>query len=130
MRTPINPWSVGQTYGVSEAIEITPLSGMLVIGGQVSTDDAGEPLFVGDMKGQLNLVLDKIERLLTAAAYTPQQLVQLNFYVPDPDQYFTHLDIYLDRTEKWGAKPTGIFCVPTALGATEWMIELTGLAVK
>lgn len=126
----VNPWTVGQTYGVSEAIEICDFSRMLVIGGQVSTDDAGAPLHVGDMAGQLTLVLDKVEDLLAAADYEAQHLVQLNYYVPDPDEYFSNMEIVLDRTRAWGVQPTGIFCVPERLGEPEWMIELTGMALR
>lgn len=125
----INPWDTGLAYGVSEAIEITAFSRMLVIGGQVATDDDGAALFVDDMAGQLNLVLDKIERLLDVAGYLPHHLVQLNWYVPQPEQYFAHMDIYLARTERWGVRPTGIFCVPEVLGRPEWMLELTGMAI-
>ncbi|MGW0163018.1 RidA family protein [Mycobacterium sp. NPDC003323] len=125
----ITPWSTGLEYGVSEAIEITAFSRILVIGGQVATDDDGNQLFVDDMEGQLNLVLDKIERLLDVAGYLPQHLVQLNWYVPQPQRYFEHMATYLERTEKWGVRPTGIFCVPKVLGRPEWMLELTGLAI-
>lgn len=128
--TAINPWSVGQKYGVSEAIEVADFSRMLMIGGQVSTDDAGLPLHIDDMAGQLTLVLDKIERVLAAAGYEPRHLIQLNYYVPFPEDYFDNMPIVLDRTRAWGIQPTGIFCVPQQLGEPEWMIELTGMAVR
>lgn len=128
--TAVNPWSVGQAYGVSEAIEVVDFNRMLMIGGQVSTDETGLPLHADDMAGQLTLVLDKIERVLAAAGYEPRHLVQLNYYVPVPDEYFANMQIVLDRTRAWGVQPTGIFCVPLQLGEPEWMIELTGMAVR
>ena len=54
----INPWKWQDQFGFSQAIEVKSAERVLYCAGQTSTDAAGKVMHAGDMKGQINLVLD------------------------------------------------------------------------
>lgn len=94
-RTPINPHSWTTNLGFDQAELIEDHQRMLVCSGQDAVDANGIPQHPGDMAAQLELALDNLEAILTAADMTLGNIVRLNVYTTDVDgviQQFTTLN--------------------------------------
>lgn len=85
-RKSINPWSWPVKLGFDQAQLISGHRRMLVVSGQDSVDAAGNSQHPGDMGAQVELALDNLQTLLTAADMTFANVVRLNAYTTDMDQ--------------------------------------------
>jgi enamine deaminase RidA (YjgF/YER057c/UK114 family) len=73
---------------------------LLVCSGQDAVDADGNPQHPGDMAAQLELALDNLEAVLAAADMTLANIVRLNVYTTDLDEYFKHFASLNDRFGK------------------------------
>lgn len=89
-RRPINPWSWPIELGFDQAQLIEGHRRQLVCSGQDAVDAEGKTQHPGDMAAQLELALDNLEALLTAADMTFANIVRLNAYTTDVDELFKH----------------------------------------
>jgi enamine deaminase RidA (YjgF/YER057c/UK114 family) len=96
-RTPINPWSWSVNIGFDQAQLIEGYQRQLVCSGQDAVDADGTPQHPGDMAAQLELALDNLEAVLAAAGMTLANVVRLNVYTTDVDEYLKHLPGLTDR---------------------------------
>jgi hypothetical protein len=53
-RRRVNPWSWQDSFGFSQAIEVSRAQRTIFCAGQASTDDEGKPVHLNDMRGQIN----------------------------------------------------------------------------
>src|SRR5687768_1386889 len=96
-RTPINPWSWSIKLGFDEAQLIEGSRRQLVCSGQDAVDADGNPQHPGNMAAQLELALDNLEAVLGAADMTFANVVRLNAYTTDLDEYLNHSSRLDDR---------------------------------
>jgi enamine deaminase RidA (YjgF/YER057c/UK114 family) len=96
-RTPINPWSWSINLGFDQAQLIEGHQRQLVCSGQDGVDADGNPQHPGDMAAQLELALDNLEAVLAAADMTLANIVRLNVYTTDVDEYLKHFASLTDR---------------------------------
>src|SRR5918992_1562043 len=96
-RTPINPWSWSTKLGFDQAQLIEGHRQQLVCSGQDAVDADGNPQHPGDMAAQLELALDNLEAVLAAAGMSLANVVRLNVYTTDLDEYFKHFARVADR---------------------------------
>jgi enamine deaminase RidA (YjgF/YER057c/UK114 family) len=89
-RVPINPWSWSVKLGFDQAELIEGHRRQLVCSGQDAVDADGNPQHPGDMAAQLELALDNLEAVLAAAEMTLANVVRLNVYTTDLDEYLKH----------------------------------------
>jgi enamine deaminase RidA (YjgF/YER057c/UK114 family) len=96
-RTPINPspWSINLGFDQAELIE--GHHRQLVCSGQDAVDADGSPRHPGDMGAQLDMALDNLEAVLAAADMTLADIVRLNVYTTDLDEYLKHFATVNDR---------------------------------
>src|SRR5688572_13473373 len=87
-RRSINPWSWQDRFGYVQANEVRGMERMLLCSGQGAVDAAGHPLHPSDMHAQLAAALDNLETVLKAAGFTLGDVVRLNVYTTDVDQFF------------------------------------------
>jgi enamine deaminase RidA (YjgF/YER057c/UK114 family) len=89
-RTPINPvpWSANLGFDQAELIE--GHHRLLVCSGQDAVDAEGNAQHPGDMAAQLEMSLDNLEAVLTAADMTLANVVRLNVYTTDFDEFVRH----------------------------------------
>lgn len=85
-RKSINPWPWPVKLGFDQAQLISGHRRMLVVSGQDSVDAEGNSQHPGDMGAQVELALDNLQTLLTAADMTFANVVRLNAYTTDVDQ--------------------------------------------
>jgi enamine deaminase RidA (YjgF/YER057c/UK114 family) len=96
-RTPINPWPWSINLGFDQAQLIEGHERQLVCSGQDAVDAGGNPQHPGDMAAQLELALDNLEAVLAAADMTLANIVRLNVYTTDLDEYLEHFARLNDR---------------------------------
>ncbi len=126
----INPWSWQDHMGYSQAIEITSGQHVLYCAGQASVDANGNPVHAGDMRAQLNQALDNLGTVLAAAGYHFANVVRLNIYTPDVDQYFAHADVVMRRLAPADCRASATLLGVTRLAFPQLLVELEATAVR
>jgi enamine deaminase RidA (YjgF/YER057c/UK114 family) len=128
-RTSINPWSWSLKLGFDQAQLIEGHRRQLVCSGQDAVDADGNPQHPGDMAAQLELALDNLEAVLTAADMTFANIVRLNVHTTDVDELFKHWAHLPDRFgNSDGRFVTSVLGV-TRLAAPQLLLLLEATAV-
>jgi enamine deaminase RidA (YjgF/YER057c/UK114 family) len=83
--------------GFDQAELIEKHQRLLVRSGQDAVDPDGNPQHPGDLAAQLELALDNLEAVLAAADMTLANIVRLNVYTTDLDEYFKHFESLNER---------------------------------
>lgn len=125
-----NPWSWQEPFAFVHAHETTGAQKVLYCAGQLATDDTGRPLHAGDIRAQLNLAFDNLEKVLQAAGYGLGDVVRLNYYTTDVDGLIANWDVIGSRLSASGTQ-----CASTLLGVArlafpDSMIEIEATASK
>jgi enamine deaminase RidA (YjgF/YER057c/UK114 family) len=116
-RKPINPWSWNVQLGFDQAQLIEGHGRQLVCSGQDAVDADGNPQHPGAMAAQLQLALDNLEAVLAAADMTLANVVRLNVYATDLDEYFKHFESVNDRFagNRYATSVLGVAQLPAQL---------------
>ena len=116
-RTPINPWPWSTNLGFDQAQLVEGHRRQLVCSGQDAVDADGTPRHPGDMAAQLELALDNLEAVLAAADMTLADIVRLNVYTTDLDEYFRHFARVNDRfgDSRYATTVLGVSQLPAQL---------------
>ncbi|MEJ5199554.1 MAG: RidA family protein [Anaerolineae bacterium] len=125
----INPWTWQDEFGYVQANEVSGVQRTLYCSGQAANDATGAAALAGDMRGQIGLALDNLEAVLSAAGFTFADIVRLNIYVTDVDQFFAHYDAFIGRLAAAGCRHTGSLIGVARLAFPEMMIEIEATAV-
>jgi enamine deaminase RidA (YjgF/YER057c/UK114 family) len=89
-RTAINPHAWTIALGFDQAQLIESHQRLLVCSGQDAVDADGKPQHPDDMAAQLELALDNLEAIVTAADMTLANVVRLTVYTTDVDEAINH----------------------------------------
>jgi enamine deaminase RidA (YjgF/YER057c/UK114 family) len=127
-RRTINPWKWQDRFGFVQAEEIVGATATLYCSGQTSTDASGVSQHPGDMRAQLTLAIDNLETVLTAAGYTIAEIVRLNFYTTDVDQFLEHFDVVARRLI--GVRYSSTLLGVTRLAGPELLVEIEATASR
>jgi enamine deaminase RidA (YjgF/YER057c/UK114 family) len=116
-RKPINPWPWSIQLGFDQAQLIEGHQRQLVCSGQDAVDADGNPQHPGDMAAQLELALDNLETVLAAADMTLANIVRLNVYTTDLDEYLKHFARVNDRfaNSRYATTVLGVAQLPAQL---------------
>jgi enamine deaminase RidA (YjgF/YER057c/UK114 family) len=118
-RKPINPWSWSVNLGFDQAELIEGHRRQLVCSGQDAVDAEGQPRHPGDMAAQLEFALDNLEAVLAAADMTLANVVRLNVYTTDLDEYLKHFatlnDRFSDADGRFATSLLGVAQLPAQL---------------
>ncbi|HEX6796156.1 MAG TPA: RidA family protein [Ktedonobacterales bacterium] len=85
----INPPGLAAPRGFSHGIATTGGT-LLFLGGQDASDAAGRIVAPGDLVAQLDQALASLRAVVTAAGGQMTDIVKLNMYVRDRDDYVAH----------------------------------------
>jgi enamine deaminase RidA (YjgF/YER057c/UK114 family) len=127
-RRTINPWRWQDRFGFVQAEEAVGSQSTLYCSGQTSTDGSGAPQHPGDMRAQLGLALDNLETVLKAAGYAVADIVRLNFYTTDVDQFLEHFDVVAGRLA--GVRYSSTLLGVTRLAGPELLVEIEATASR
>ena len=125
----INPWQWQDQFGFSQAIEITGHTRVLHCSGQIALNEDGEPQHEGDMAAQVALAMDNVEKVLDGAGMTLANVVQINHYTTDIDNFFEAYEEVHSRLVKAGVQPASTWLGVVRLAFPPLMIEIEVTAV-
>jgi enamine deaminase RidA (YjgF/YER057c/UK114 family) len=126
----INPWMWQEQYGFSQAIEVTGAQRALYLAGQAAVDADGRPVHPGDMRAQLGQALDNTEAVLGQAGFGLGDLVRLNYYTTDVEQFLASADVIMNRLAARGYRPAGTLLGVSRLAFPELLVEIEATAVR
>jgi enamine deaminase RidA (YjgF/YER057c/UK114 family) len=123
----VNPWSWSVGLGFDQAQLIEGHQRQLVCSGQDAVDADGNPQHPGNMAAQLELALDNLEAVLAAADMTLANIVRLNVYSTDVDEYLKHFARVNDRVgaSRYATTVLGVARLP----APQLLVMLEATAV-
>ena len=101
----------------------------LYCSGQAANDASGAAVLAGDMRGQIGLALDNLETVLSAAGFSLADIVRLNIFTTDVDQFFANYDTFIGRLAEAGCRHTGSLIGVVRLAFPEMMVEIEATAV-
>jgi enamine deaminase RidA (YjgF/YER057c/UK114 family) len=125
----INPEPLAAPHGFNHGI-LMEAGQLLFLAGQDASGPDGEIVAPGDLVGQFEQVMSNLTAVTEAAGGTPEDLVKLNIYVADRDEYVAKLEplgeVFSRYVEVYPAM--ALFEV-NRFFQEEAMIELEGFAV-
>jgi enamine deaminase RidA (YjgF/YER057c/UK114 family) len=127
---PVNPPSLMPPRGFSHAMKAQGNT-VLYIAGQVAADSAGTIQHRGDLVGQFELTLSNIKTVVEEAGGTLANIVKLNIYVLDVDDYLSKLKPLGEVYRKYFGKhyPAMTLAEVKGLYNDGALIEIEGIAV-
>jgi enamine deaminase RidA (YjgF/YER057c/UK114 family) len=128
-RNSINPWVWPVKLGFDQAQLISAHRRMLVCSGQDSVDANGNAQHPDDMGAQIELALDNLQTLLTAADMTFANIVRLNVYTTDMDQLLRQFARVSKRFGNSDARYTTSLLGVTRLPLPQLLVMLEATAV-
>lgn len=125
-----NPWTWQDGFGYVQANEVRGAQRMLFCSGQAANDDEGNPVHPGDMRAQITLAVNNLETLLRASGFGFQDIMRLNIYTTDVDQFLENYDAFITPLAEAGCRHTGSLLGVSRLAFPEMMIEIEATAVN
>ncbi len=124
----INPWTWQEQFGYVQAVKVSKGEQILYCAGQGSVDANGNPVHEGDMRAQINVTLDNIEEVLSQAGFALTDIVRINIYTTDIDQFFAHVDVALSRLAQ--VRFSSTLVEVTRLALPHMLVEIEATAVR
>jgi enamine deaminase RidA (YjgF/YER057c/UK114 family) len=116
-------------FGFNQAELVEGAGKVLFCSGQTSVDADGGPQHPGDMAAQISLAVDNLEAVLAEAGMSLANVVRLNYYTTDVDEFLGNMAVVGERTGAAGIAPAGTLLGVARLAFPELMIELEATAV-
>lgn len=88
----INPWKWQDARNYVQAVEVSDAKGTLYVSGQTAIDDDGISSNA-DMRSQLLLTIENLEKVILNANYELKNIVRLNIYTTDSAALFENFDV-------------------------------------
>jgi enamine deaminase RidA (YjgF/YER057c/UK114 family) len=129
-RRVINPWTWQDQFGFVQANEISGARRVLFCAGQTSVDGDGRPLYAGDMSAQIVQALDNLETVLGQAGLSLSNVVRLNYYTTDVDQFMAAADVLGQRLGAAGCRPASTLLGVSRLAFPEILVEVEATVVE
>ena len=126
----INPWTWQDQFGFVQANEISGGKRMLVCAGQVPFDAEGKVVHAGDMRAQINKVIDNLETVLRAAGFGVADIVRLTIYTTRVDEFLANTDLLRERLVKAGARYASTLLGVARLARPELLVEIEATAIQ
>jgi len=124
-----NPWTWQDQYGFVQGNEISGAQRVLICAGQTSSDENGNTVHPGDMRGQIGRALDNLETVLRSAGMDLSNVVRLNYYTTDVDAFLAAGDVLAERFAASGCRPASTLLGVTRLAFPDLLVELEATAV-
>jgi 2-iminobutanoate/2-iminopropanoate deaminase len=99
----VNPWQWQDQRSYVQAVEVKQAAGTLYVAGQAAVHADGTSS-TDDMKTQLVLALENLEKVITEAGYECKNIVRLSIYTTATDEFMPHFNIFQDWIARHGVK--------------------------
>jgi len=124
----INPWQWQDERSYVQAVEVKQAAGTLYCSGQAAVHADGRSS-TDDMKTQLILAIQNLEKVISEAGYECKGIARLNILTTSSEEFFTCFDVFQDWIAKHGIKQaTTLFEVKTLFETLK--VELEATVVK
>lgn len=124
----INPWKWQDARSYVQAVEVKNVTGTLYVSGQTAIHPDGKSSDA-DMKTQLILAIENLEKVITEAGYEPKNIVRLNIYTISSAELWPHFNILQEWISKHGMKQAVTLLEVKSLFET-LSVELEATVVK
>lgn len=128
-RTAINPWPWSLDMGFNQGELVEGERRTLICSGQTAMSPEGEPQHAGDMPAQVAMAMDNLEAVLREAGIGLANVVRLNIYTTDVDEFFATYETMAERMAAAGVAPPGTLLGVARLAFPELMVEIEATAV-
>ena len=128
-RTAVNPWPWSVDMGFNQGEVVEGYRRTLFCAGQTAMSADGQPQHAGDMAAQVAMAVDNLEAVLRDAGMGLANVVRLNIYTTDVDEFFAHYGTMGERMAAAGVAPPGTLLGVARLAFPELMVELEATAV-
>ena len=118
------PWEKG--FGYSQAVKVKDF---IFISGQVSHDDEGNILAVGDMEAQMRNAYANVQKLLVQYGATMDNVVEDTLYVTDMDAAMSVAGKVREEFYGDSDRSASTIIDINRLALPEWMIEIKCIAI-
>lgn len=125
----INPNDWLGAFHINHAIEVTGGQRVVYCSGQTANAADGTPMHPGDLVSQFQLAWDNLVEVLAAADMQPSNIVRLNFYTTDVDEFMAGAEKIVPIFAGAGCKPVATLLGVTRLFDPSIMIEIEATAV-
>lgn len=96
-----NPWKWQDSRNYVQAVEVKNVQGTLYVSGQTAIEADGKSS-AADMRSQLILTLQNLEKVIQEAGYDCKNIVRLNIYTTSTEELFPNFDLFQAWTVKHG----------------------------
>ncbi|MGI9556579.1 MAG: RidA family protein [Solirubrobacterales bacterium] len=127
-RTTVNPYDWSKPIGFSLGELIEGHERVLHVAGQVARAPDGEVQHVGDMAGQLRLVVDNVDAVLVEAGMSFANIVRLGVFTTDVDLLKEHRGILTERLQAVGISPPQTLLGVARLALPDMLVEIEATA--
>jgi enamine deaminase RidA (YjgF/YER057c/UK114 family) len=128
-RTAVNPWPWSLEMGFNQGEVVEGHRRTLFCAGQTAMSADGQPQHAGDMGAQLAMAVDNLEAVLSEAGMGLANVVRLNIYTTDIDEFFANYGAMAERMAAAGVAPPGTLLGIARLAFPELMVEIEATAV-
>ena len=127
-RTPVNPWPWSLNFGYNQGEIVEGAKRQLICAGQTAVNADGNPQHAGDMRSQIELSLDNLEAVLSAADMNLSHVIKLDIYTTDVDELMKNFDVIGARFGVVGVAPPQTVLGVTRLAIPPLMFEISAIA--
>lgn len=128
-RTPVNPWPWSLKLGYNQAEILEGTTRQLVCAGQTAVDAKGTPQHPNDMRAQIELALDNLEAVLSAADMGLKNITRLGIFTTNVEAAMQNFDLLGMRFGPVSAAPPMTLLGVTQLAIPGLMFEIEAMAV-
>lgn len=126
----INPWTWQDPLGFVQGNKISGASRMLLCAGQVPVDANGQVVHAGDMRGQLEKVIDNLETVLKAAGFSLSDVMRMTIYTTRVDDFIANRPGMMERMARGGTRYASTLIGVARLARPEFMVEIEATAIQ
>jgi enamine deaminase RidA (YjgF/YER057c/UK114 family) len=126
---PINPTAWLGAFNIHHAIEVTGGQRTLYCSGQTANAADGTPMHPADLVAQVKLAWSNVKDILSEAGMSPANVVRLNFYTTDVEQFMASAGEIVPVYAADGCKPVATLLGVTSLFEPSIMVEIEATAV-
>ncbi|MBB5624144.1 enamine deaminase RidA (YjgF/YER057c/UK114 family) [Pedobacter cryoconitis] len=124
-----SPWQWQDKLSYVQAVEVKNVQGTLYVSGQAAVHADGKSSNA-DMRTQLGLAIQNLEKVISEADYDPKNIVRLTVYSTSSDEFIKNcFDLFQAFVAKHGMKQTLTLMQVVALNET-LKVELEATVVK
>ncbi|MEO6176358.1 MAG: RidA family protein [Flavobacterium circumlabens] len=124
-----SPWKWQDELSYVQAVEVKNVQSTLYVSGQAAVHSDGTSSNA-DMRTQLGLAIQNLEKVISEAGYDPKNIVRLTIYSTSSKEFIENcFDIFQDFVAKHGMKQALTLLQVVALNET-LNVELEATVVK